>query len=164
MSKFTVMGVPIGKERARTVTLPNGMRRSYTPKKTKDYESLIAYEYKRQCSEFYGDMENSKLKQAVVLKIDIYFSIPKSYSKGKRLAAECNLIRPTKKPDIDNVVKSVLDALNGVAYKDDTQVTELSVRKWWTADNDRIDVWIDKAKVGTQNDGQGENSKADYWD
>lgn len=164
MSKFTVMGVPIGKERARTVTLPNGMRRSYTPKKTKDYESLIAYEYKRQCSEFYGDMENSKLKQAVVLKIDIYFSIPKSYSKGKRLAAECNLIRSTKKPDIDNVVKSVLDALNGVAYKDDTQVTELSVRKWWTADNDRIDVWIDKAKVGTQNDGQGENSKADYWD
>ena len=164
MSKFTVMGVPIGKERARTVTLPNGMRRSYTPKKTKDYESLIAYEYKRQCSEFYGDMENSKLKQAVVLKIDIYFSIPKSYSKGKRLAAECNLIRPTKKPDIDNVVKSVLDALNGVAYKDDTQVTELSVRKWWTADNDRIDVWIDKAKVGTQNDGQGENSTADYWD
>lgn len=164
MSKFTVMGVPVGKERARTVTLPNGMRRSYTPKKTKDYESLIAYEYKRQCGEFYGDMENSKLKQAVVLKIDIYFSIPKSYNKGKRLAAECNSIRPTKKPDIDNVVKSVLDALNGVAYKDDTQVTELSVRKWWTADNDRIDVWIDKAKVGTQNDGQDENSTADYWD
>ena len=62
------------------------------------------------------------------------------------------------------MVKAVLDALNGVAYKDDTQVTELSVRKWWTADNDRIDVWIDKAKVGTQNDGQGENSTADYWD
>ena len=83
------------------------------------------------------------------MEIDIYFSIPKSYSKCKRSAAECNIIRPTKKPDIDNVTKSVLDALNGVAYKDDTQVAEVSVRKWWTAGSDRIDVRIEKAEVGT---------------
>ena len=152
MGKFTVTGQPVGKERARTVTLPNGGKRSYTPKKTKDYENLIAHEYKRQCGEFYGDMKNSKLKQAVKMEIDIYFSIPTSYSKDKRLAAECNIIRPTKKPDIDNVTKSVLDALNGVAYKDDTQVAEVSVRKWWTAGSDRIDVLIENAEKGTQND------------
>lgn len=143
MGKFTVTGQPVGKERARTVTLKNGKKRSYTPAKTKEYEKLIAYEYKRQCGEFYGEIKNSKLKQPIKIAIDIYFSIPKSFSKGKCRAAENNIIKPTKKPDIDNIAKSVLDALNGVAYKDDTQVVSLTVRKIYTSGIDRIDVTIE---------------------
>ncbi len=52
-------------------------------------------------------------------------------------------ILPAKKPDIDNVVKAVLDALNGVAYRDDTQVIELHVRKSYS-EKPRVEVCIGK--------------------
>lgn len=52
-------------------------------------------------------------------------------------------ILPAKKPDIDNVVKAVLDALNGVAYRDDTQVVELHVRKSYS-EKPRVEVSIEK--------------------
>ena len=50
-----------------------------------------------------------------------------------------NVIRPTKKPDVDNVAKSILDSLNGMAYKDDSQVVECIVRKWY-ADEPKVKV------------------------
>lgn len=62
----------------------------------------------------------------VSVMINAYFSIPKSYMKGKRLACKHNINRPAKKPDVDNILKAVLDALNGVAYKDDKQVIEVT--------------------------------------
>lgn len=66
---------------------------------------------------------------AVRVEIDAVFPIPKTWSKGKKAQASVGKIVPDTKPDTDNIAKAVLDALNGVAYKDDSQVTELSVRK-----------------------------------
>ena len=43
-----------------------------------------------------------------------------------------NQINPTKKPDIDNIVKIILDAMNGIAFKDDTQITKLNVEKTYS--------------------------------
>ncbi|MDF2537449.1 MAG: Holliday junction resolvase [Herbinix sp.] len=54
-------------------------------------------------------------------------------------------IRPTKKPDIDNIAKVILDALNGIAYKDDTQVVTLEVRKFY---KDTPCVIVDIEEVG----------------
>jgi Holliday junction resolvase RusA-like endonuclease len=51
-------------------------------------------------------------------------------------------IRPTKTPDTDNIAKSVLDALNKVAYKDDSCVVDLIVEKWYS-ENPRVEVYID---------------------
>ena len=68
----------------------------------------------------------------VGITVDAYFQIPKSYTKGKRLACQHNINRPAKKPDIDNTLKVVLDALNKAAYEDDKQVVEVSCRKWYS--------------------------------
>jgi Holliday junction resolvase RusA-like endonuclease len=50
-------------------------------------------------------------------------------------------IRHTKKCDADNLAKSILDALNGIAYYDDSQVCELLVRKYYS-DNPRVEILI----------------------
>jgi Holliday junction resolvase RusA-like endonuclease len=56
------------------------------------------------------------------------FEIPKSWPKWKRDAALLGIYTPGR-PDIDNVAKAVLDAFNGIVYKDDAQVYELTVKK-----------------------------------
>ncbi len=123
--KFEVMGKPQGKARART-----GKGFAYTPEKTVLYENLIKTEYQRQCGlHRFSTIPNSELKQPLKMHITAIFGIPKSFTKGKRLAAERNEIRPTVKPDCDNIAKVICDALNGIAYIDDTQIVLLTVEK-----------------------------------
>jgi Holliday junction resolvase RusA-like endonuclease len=123
--KFEVIGKPQGKARART-----GKGFAFTPEKTVLYENLIKTEYQRQCGlHKFDTVPDSKLKQPLEMHITAIFEIPKSYTKGKRLAAEHNIIRPTKKPDADNIAKVICDALNGIAYTDDTQIVDLQVVK-----------------------------------
>jgi Holliday junction resolvase RusA-like endonuclease len=117
---FTVPGEPQGKARART-----GKGFSYTPEKTVIYENLIKISYSQVCKTIF---EPGKPLEMVVRA---YYSIPKSYTKGKRLAAKHNIIRPTKKPDADNVLKVVADALNKTAYDDDTQIVRAVVEKYF---------------------------------
>ena len=42
---------------------------------------------------------------------------------------------PTKKPDADNIIKSIADALNGIAYADDSQIVQATVNKWWAEES-----------------------------
>lgn len=70
-----------------------------------------------------------------------YYSIPKSGSKKAKAQKLANIIRPIKKPDMDNVVKMVADALNQVAYKDDTQIVDCQVRKFYS-EKPRIEIII----------------------
>ena len=76
------------------------------------------------------------------MKVTAYFKIPKSASKNKRQAMLLGEIRPTKKPDADNILKAVADALNGVAYKDDACVVKMDVEKFY-ADVGRIDIVVE---------------------
>lgn len=66
--------------------------------------------------------------------IELRMQIPVSWSKKKQVAASAGQVRATKKPDIDNVVKSILDASNGIVWIDDAQVVVLTVRKLYHAD------------------------------
>lgn len=131
--EFIVEGDPQGKAR------PRFSRRSetvYTPSKTVKYEKEIRQAY---------IAAGGKMIPAgsyVAVTVDAYFKIPKSYIKGKRLACEHNIIRPDKKPDIDNVLKAVLDALNKVAYEDDKQVVEVICRKWYSRSSGFLKVQI----------------------
>ena len=76
-----------------------------------------------------------------MVTIRAFFEIPKSWSKKKQALASDGEIKPTKKCDIDNIVKSVLDALNGVAYKDDKQVVCIySTKKYSCMPRIEIDV------------------------
>lgn len=126
---FTIEGEPVGKGRPR-----HGKYKTYTPAKTKSVENNIAYLYKVNVGYYFEGY--------VKLKLDLYYSIAKSDSKKKKLMKLNNELRPNKKPDIDNVVKLVADALNEVAYKDDTQIIELECRKFYS-DIPRIEITIE---------------------
>lgn len=131
--KFTVLGEPKGKGRPRFSTQTG---RAFTPKQTVNYETLVHTEYMVQCKGFRFP-DDAMLD----MRILAYYSVPKSGSKKEKAKKLENIIRPTKKPDMDNVVKMVADALNQVAYKDDTQIVDCQVRKFYS-EQPRIEVII----------------------
>ena len=122
MVTFKVDADPVGKQRARYVKRGNFVS-TYTPDKTRNYETLI----KAAAIEAMGSSE--PLETPINLYLYIRAPIPKSLSK-KRLEACLNgLEKPIKKPDASNVLKSVEDAMNGVVYKDDSQIVNIHVTK-----------------------------------
>lgn len=133
--RFTVLGEPKGKGRPRA-TVSGGYAKVYTPKDTVMYENLVRLEYRQQCGD-YMFPEGAVLD----MRIAAFYSIPKSVSKKKRKQMEDGSIRPVKKPDMDNVVKSIADSLNGVAYRDDTQIVDCAVRKFYS-DKPRVIITI----------------------
>ncbi len=122
MITFKVDANPVGKQRARYAKRGNHVM-AYTPDKTRNYETLI----KAAAIEAMGASE--PLETPINLYLYIRAPIPKSLSK-KRLEACLNgLEKPIKKPDASNVLKSVEDAMNGVVYKDDSQIVNIHVTK-----------------------------------
>jgi Holliday junction resolvase RusA-like endonuclease len=120
--KFTIPGEPTGKARPRVTRWG-----THNTEKTILYENLVKMCYQEQC--------NTYTEKPLYVKIVAFYGIPKSTSKKNAEKMIFGEIRPCKKPDIDNVAKIILDSLNGVAYKDDTQVVSLLVEKWYI-DND----------------------------
>ncbi len=82
---------------------------------------------------------NKQFVGAVRARITAYFMIPRSATKRDRAGMIAGVILPTKKPDLDNIAKAILDALNGIAYHDDSCVTEVTVRKLYSEDP-RVEV------------------------
>lgn len=124
---FTAHVSPCGKDRPR-FSLRSGFPRVYTSVKTRRFETIFS-------DVAHGAMMRAGLMptyDAVRIHIVVYFPVPQSYSKKKRGECIASLIKPMMKPDIDNVVKAVLDAMNGVVYDDDKQVFELFVSKRYT--------------------------------
>ena len=123
MVMYTVYGEPVGKQRPRFVRRGNHVS-TYTPEKTKTYEDEIRY--MARCA--MG--ASPPLETPVTVAIYIRVEIPKSFSKQKRKDALEGIIKPTKKPDIDNVAKCHLDAIQGgIIILDDKQVVNLHVTK-----------------------------------
>lgn len=138
---FTISGPPQGKARPRVVRLKNGASMSYTPDKTVQYEELVRLRYKAAA----GTAQfppNAALRMTIVSG----FPIPTSKSKKEAAAMLTGAIRPTKKPDGDNIVKIICDALNGVAYRDDAQVVEVVLRKKYVAGAGETFVRIEYAR------------------
>lgn len=126
MLTFTVPGQPQGKQRPRAGKVA-GKARLFTPAKTVAYEGLIALAAQQA-------MAGAPLLDGPVECIlFINCQVPESFSRKKREDALCGRLRPTTKPDTDNVVKAVFDGCNGVAFKDDVQVVDLHVRKRYAA-------------------------------
>ena len=116
---FEVLGLPMGKQRPRV--LKSGW--AYTPKETVNYETLVKYTYQN----LYRD--EKPLEGYIAANIYAVFPVPKSYSKKKTAELLAGHNNYDKKPDCDNIAKMVLDALNGIAYADDSQITHLCVSK-----------------------------------
>ena len=129
---FTVPGKPLGKQRPR-FSRKGTVVRTYTPRQTAEYERLV--------KESYIAAGGEKLEGAIGVTIRGYFEPPRSTSKKQRQKMLSGEIGYTKKVDADNLAKSILDALNGVAYADDAQVSFLLVYKAY-AETARVEVQL----------------------
>ena len=118
--KIIIQGKVQAKQRPRF----NG-KFTYTPEQTKNYENWVKLSFINQYPNF------KPLENELEVSIKAYFEIPKSVSKKKREQMMSGNIRPTIKPDLDNIAKSVLDALNKLAYLDDKQIVLLKVEKFY---------------------------------
>ena len=121
-AEFTIPGEPFGKQRPRH---SRASGTTYTPRETKLHEQLIQWEFRKQCRDRFPEGAQVRVIITAVM------SIPKSTPKYRRADMLSGKIRPTKKPDWDNIGKLVCDALNGVAYDDDKCVCEAVVRKFY---------------------------------
>ena len=130
--EFEVEGEIIGKGRPRVNTYTG---HTYTPTKTKDYEEYVKQNFKIKYPNF------EPIKNRVSVKIIAYFKIPQNTTKKNEELMYEGIISPTKKPDIDNIVKIILDGLNKMAFADDNQITKLEVEKKY------VENKIEKEKV-----------------
>ena len=122
MITFEVPGDPHGKGRPKFARRGNFVQ-TYTDAKTASYEDLVR---------FYANLamiDLAPLDGPVAVYIYVKLAVPKSYSKKRAEACLSGLERPTKKPDWDNVAKSICDAMNGIVYQDDTQIVDAHVTK-----------------------------------
>ncbi len=129
---FIIPGEPVAKGRPRLTTV-NGFARAYTPKKTANYEALVALAAQEAgCPMFEGPVHVS---------IRAIWQCPKGQERK-------TTPRPTEwkttKPDADNCGKCVCDGLNGIAWRDDSQVAQLTVVKLVGAQGEkpRVEVCI----------------------
>lgn len=132
--EFEVPGKVIGKGRPRLNTYTGNV---YTPIKTKDYETLVEQYFLLKYPRF------KRLEGRLKVVIIAYFAIPKVTKKTEINEMLENNISPTKKPDIDNIVKVVLDSMNKFAFKDDNQITKLEVEKQYSLE-DKIYIKIEE--------------------
>lgn len=133
--KFTIRGIPKTKARPRIVRKGDKII-TYSPsaKYEKDFLSL--------CFQY---MPDEPIKEPIKIICNFYMPIPTSFSKKKKLQAKNKEIRPVVRPDIDNLLKLVLDALNNRFFLDDKQVVSLSVEKFYS-EIPRTEVEIIKIK------------------
>jgi Holliday junction resolvase RusA-like endonuclease len=123
-----VPGAPVPKGRPR-VTTRGGFARAFTPAKTRRYEDLIRLEAGRV-------MEGrDQLQGPLSVKIRVFLPTPQAIAKHKTKgpAAEMGDLRPITRQDVDNFCKAGLDSLNGIVWRDDSQVVELTVSKFYSS-------------------------------
>ena len=129
---IVIEGEPIGKGRPRVSSRSGTI---YTPRKTHAYEDALR---------FAGKLAKERCGDSPVIAVVTAFSeVPSSWSKKKKALALTGLVQKETKPDIDNVIKAILDGLNEVAYKDDEQVVNVSASKYYS-DEPRVEVIVSR--------------------
>lgn len=132
--EFEVPGKIIGKGRPRLNSYTGNV---YTPTRTKDYETLIEQYFLLKYPRF------KMLEGRIKISMIAYFSIPKATKKSMLEDMLEDKISPTKKPDIDNIIKIVLDSMNRFAFKDDIQITKLEAEKRYDLE-EKIQIKIEE--------------------
>jgi Holliday junction resolvase RusA-like endonuclease len=130
MIEIILQGDPTPKARARVFKRSNGKMGSFTPKKSKSYSDALAWAAKAAMK------GKPPLEGALWARVQVYMPIPKSDKKAR--AGQAHI----KKPDLDNIIKQ-LDALNGIVYKDDSQLCFISAWKMYSIEP-RLEITIQK--------------------
>ena len=136
MIEFFVPGQPVPMARPRVTRAGH----AYTPKRCAEYKARVAEAAKEAMK------GKEMLTGAVQCMILLCYAVPKSYTKGKHLAAWHNIIKPIGRNsgDVDNIAKSIMDSCNGICWKDDSQVTLLRVRKMYGSESSaRVQIFED---------------------
>ncbi|MGJ9460306.1 RusA family crossover junction endodeoxyribonuclease [Oceanobacillus sp. CF4.6] len=143
MIEFTIPGQPIPQGRPRAGKIRYGKKKGstvlYDPKESKEYKqyvSLIAQQYAPKIP----------VEAPLSVQMKIYRQIPKSTTKKDRELYLSGLKRPVTKPDGSNYAKGIEDALNGIIYKDDSQIVDLQVSKYYS-DNPRVEIRIQDTDI-----------------
>lgn len=122
--KIIIYGEPVAKGRPR-FQVRGKFVQTYTPSKTLKEEKRIKEELKKW-------YKGEPIECPLAITLSFNFGIPKSYTKKKVKELEEKLWVHSKKPDCDNLAKLVLDAMNGIIYKDDCQIYSLHITKRYT--------------------------------
>lgn len=139
MIRFKIPGEPKGKGRPR-ITMRGAHAVAYTPKDTASYENWVKCRFQMErCEKIQG------ADTPIAATINVVYPIPKSATKKARELMLADKVRPTKKPDCDNIVKIIFDALNGLAYDDDKQIVSLIFKKTY-GDDPRVEVALEEIK------------------
>jgi len=132
--KFVFEIEPVAQARPRAVRMGRGVR-MYDPKKTADF--------KKQLHLLALAKHVVPIQEALSVEIWFYRQIQTSISKKEHLRRTTGQVRPTVKPDTDNYIKSALDALNGILWRDDAQIVDLTAHKFYS-DNPRIEIKLEE--------------------
>lgn len=129
--RIKVPGQPQGKGRARF-----GNGRTYTPAKTVAYEGLIALAGQQAMR------DRPLIEGPVYLIVTAIFGVPKSWNAKRKAKASSGLEWHTAKPDADNIFKACGDGLNGIVWKDDSQVAFSKIVKQY-GDTPGLDILVE---------------------
>ena len=135
----TINRIPVAKGRPR-FSHWGGYTHTYTPTKTLHEEKIIKEHLKQEWT-------FEPIDSPIKVFIEFYMPIPTSYSKKKvnEIMVECKG-KHYKKPDLDNLAKLILDAMNGLVFRDDALICELNlVKKYSTLP--RIEITIDTGDI-----------------
>ena len=142
MIHFKIEGKPVPQGRPRAVRMGAGVR-MYDPPKSKVYKQMVAA---KVCS--YMKINGIQtITEPLAVHLNFYFTPPKSYSKKRIRAIEAKEELFTKKPDVDNLAKSILDSCNNLLFKDDSQIIGLTIGKHY-GHKDYVDVKVQIIETG----------------
>lgn len=142
LSRLVISGEVVPQQRPRATSI-GGFTRVYDPPKCSQFRMLVRMEAER----VWKKAENAETMFEV--HIFFYLSIPKATSLKKRIKMLNGVILPTKKPDLDNAAKGVLDGLTHLYWKDDSQIVNLLLHKAYS-DRPRTEVVIYEIKADEQ--------------
>lgn len=134
--ELIVYGNPVAQGRPRFAKRGSFVT-AYDPPQSAKYKNTI----QKELQPLMANKDFKPFDGPCSLELQIYRPIPKSFSRKKEFAAANGEIRPTTRPDTDNYVKGILDALNGIVVKNDSQIVNIVAQKFYS-DTPRIEAVV----------------------
>lgn len=154
MRQFTVPGEPRPKQRPRVSVVSGRITHAYTPAETAAYEAKVRNAY----MDAYPAADPFPKLTPLEVEAVFYLPIPSSWSRKAREKAEAGRKTPTKRPDLDNLLKAILDALNAIAWSDDCQIVRTVCEKRYG--EPRAEVTIRETDMSGTGGGDPDDSMA----